>query len=323
MKDLLFKENVVAKTGARSVLWLFKRCFVILLVPVLVLCLLVKDVSAREAGTGELNAVVRGVPITVYTYRPEGCESRGLLFVFHGNGRTASGYRDNARSFADGACLLVFAPLFDRDRFPNWRYHRGGIMDDGDVVLRQRWTVLYVKDLIDWAKRREGRPDAPVYLFGHSAGGQFLSRVAAFALPVDARRIVIANPSTYVLPLLEEPAPYGMGGVFDHKESEEHLRRYLQLPITIYLGLDDTGHKNLTRNEEAMRQGGNRLERGEFVFRLAHSVAEANGWDFQWRLVRTRGVGHSSKGMLDSGDASKAFGLASKPQARPVSSMAE
>jgi pimeloyl-ACP methyl ester carboxylesterase len=319
----VFEKNVRVRAGTISVVHHFRIFNVILLVPILFQCLLVKDVSAREVGAGEVNAVVRGVPITVYTYRPEGCESRGLLFVFHGNGRTALAYRDNARSFADEACLLVFAPLFDRDRFPNWRYHRGGIIDDGDVVPHQQWTVFYVKDLIDWAKRREGRPNAPVYLFGHSAGGQFLSRVAAFALPTNTSRIVIANPSTYVLPLLEEPAPYGIGGVFDPKESEEHLRRYLQLPITIYLGLDDTGHKNLTQNDEAMRQGGNRLERGEFVFRLAHSVAEANGWEFQWQLVRTPGVGHSSRGMLESEDALKALGLASKTQERPVSSMAE
>jgi pimeloyl-ACP methyl ester carboxylesterase len=311
---VLLKQETASVARGQTFARYFRKIAAGLLMPALVLCLLTTDVSAREVGAGQASAVLRGVPITVYTYRPQGCESRGLLFVFHGNGRGASAYRDNARAFADEACLLVFAPLFDRDRFPNWRYHRGGLVDDGEVVPRQQWTVSYVKDLVDWARHRERLPDAPYYLFGHSAGGQFLSRVAAFALPADARRIVIANPSTYVLPLIEEAAPYGMGGIFNHEQSKEQLRRYLQLPITIYLGLEDTGDEDLTRNEEAMRQGENRLERGEYVFRLAHSIAEAEGWNFRWRLVRAPRVGHSSRDMLESDEALEAFGLAAAPQ---------
>ena len=267
-------------------------------------------VDARQFGSGLDVAIVRGVPITVYTYRPTGCVKPALLFVFHGTGRTAEGYRDSARTLADKACLLVFAPLFDKERFPNWTYHRGGIVHDGNIVPRERWTVDIVSALVDWARKSEDRPDAPYYLFGHSAGGQFLSRVAAFAPPGDAERIVIANPSIYVLPSLEEPVPYGFAGLFDGSAAEEQISAYLALPITIYLGADDTGDKDLLETEVALRQGKNRFDRGKYIFREAQLSAKKNGRAFSWKLVVVPGVGHSARSMLELDQIMDAFGFA-------------
>ena len=169
-----------------------------------------------------------------------------------------------------------------------------------------------VAEMVSWARRREGRLDAPYYLFGHSAGGQFLSRVAAFAPPSDAMRIVIANSSSYVMPSLDEPAPYGFGGVFDLATGEAMIRRYLQLPVTIYLGAEDTGDEDLLENEAALRQGENRLERGETVFEAARSAAEATGSDFAWKLVLVPGVGHSAESMLGSDLVLEALGLGAR-----------
>lgn len=267
------------------------------------------DVSARETGTGTEKAEVQGLSFTVFTYRPSGCSRPALLFVFHGNSRTAAKYRDYARPLADGLCLVVIAPLFDSERFPNWRYHRGGVYRNGRQRPRDDWTVNLVAGLVDWARQREGRPYATYYLFGHSAGGQFLSRVAAFAPPPNAARIVIANPSSFVMPSLDEPAPYGMGRLFDDEAAEVRLRDYLGLPITIYLGTEDTGSKSLHNHPAARRQGSNRLERGKTVFRSAQALARKKGWAFNWKLVRAPNVGHSTRRMLSSAKVLDAFGL--------------
>jgi dienelactone hydrolase len=253
----------------------------------------VPDGVARDLGSGKVTAYLRGVPITVYTYRPSGCSDPALLFVFHGIGRNPASYERSARSLADQKCMIVFAPLFDKERFPTWRYQRGGIMKDGKLIPREEWTVWMVTDLVTWARLEERRFNAPYYLFGHSAGGQFLSRVAAFSLPKDATRIVIANPSTYVLPSTDERAPYGLGGVFSSAEAERQLRAYLQLPITVYLGEGDTGDEQLSQSTAATRQGDNRLERGEAAFEMASSIAKTKGWEFRWRMVKVPDVGHS------------------------------
>lgn len=264
--------------------------------------------SAEPSGDSqEILAEIGGEPFQVYTYHPEGCSAPSLLLVFHGNGRGAESYRNAARDLADRACFVVYAPLFDEDRFPNWSYHRGGVARRGEIQPSEEWTVNLVDDFIEWAREQEGRPDAPSYLFGHSAGGQFLSRVAAYALPPDVERIVIANPSTYVVPDLEEDAPYGFDRLPEDMDPSDLLRDYLAAPVTIFVGLKDTGDEDLTQNDAARRQGENRLERGRQVFEEARDLAEENGWPFGWRLVEAEGVGHSARQVLRSGDMTDAL----------------
>src|SRR5262249_20037796 len=143
------------------------------------------------------------------------------LLVFHGAERNAEDYRDYARALADRNCMLVAAPLFAQHTFPAWRYQRGGIVDKyGEPRDPGKWTGRLVLELFDWVRKQEGRPLA-YSLIGHSAGGQFLSRLAAF-VPTQAQRIVLANAGTYVLPSLAVDAPYGMGEVYAGEDAEDH-----------------------------------------------------------------------------------------------------
>ena len=135
-----------------------------------------------------------------------------------------------------------------------------------------------------------------------TAGGQFLSRVAAY-VPNDATRIVVVNPSTWVRPSLEVPAPFGFGTVSDQAGGADALRRYLAEPITVLLGNEDVGSRDLAMGAEAEAQGGTRLERGQNVFREAEVAARKHGWTFNWRLILVPGVGHSAAGMFASDQA--------------------
>jgi pimeloyl-ACP methyl ester carboxylesterase len=279
----------------------------------LLLLVLTANTTASDEGFGQLKLNAAGVEINVYTYRPPGCANPSLLFVFHGLNRKAESVRKKAVKIAQGACLMVFAPLFDKDRFPNWRYHRAGVVREGKVQPESRWTAPVLHDLLALARKEAGSRDAKVYLFGHSAGGQFLSRISAYSPPPDVNRIIIANPSVYVAPLLNEPAPYGFGGVFPPAEAQQNLKNYLSLPITIYLGREDTKGKNLIKNKAAMRQGINRLDRGRKIFRMARDIAAQRGWQFKWRLVEVPDIGHSSRGMLGAQEFYRALGLPTVP----------
>ena len=266
--------------------------------------------EGAESGSGELTTVQRGISLSVFTYRPEGCASRGVLLVFHGVSRNADKYRDLARPFARRACLSVYAPRFERERFKSWQYQRGGIVRRQIPESPDEWTVSLVQGLVNWALEREGGGGKHVYLFGHSAGGQFLSRVAAYAPPTGVRRFVIVNPSSHVWPSLEEPIPYGFGefpGWFPKPVLS--LKRYLSLPVTIYLGSEDRGSRSLLRNWAADRQGLNRFERGKNAFRIAQALAREKGWDFNWKLVIALGVGHSARWMLHDPEVANAFEL--------------
>jgi pimeloyl-ACP methyl ester carboxylesterase len=256
------------------------------------------------SGSGERRLDLGDVRLTVFTYRPA-CSDPSLLLVLHGQNHNADDYRDWARPLADGHCLLVVAPRFAKSQFPRWRYQHGGIARDGAVQDPSEWTGRLVLDLVERIRQLEGRR-MPYSLIGHSAGGQFLSRLAAFT-PTEAQRIVIANPGTHVLADPKVEAPYGFGGVYARDAMDQHLRRYLSAPLTIFLGHDDTDEEGLSRSREANAQGATRHERGRNAFEAAQALAQARRWPFNWRLVEVPGVGHRAKKMFAAPEASDAL----------------
>jgi pimeloyl-ACP methyl ester carboxylesterase len=199
----------------------------------------------------------------------------------------------------------VVAPLFDRQTFPGWRYQRGGIVNGAAVQDARDFTGRLVLDLVDWVRQQEGRPIA-YSLFGHSAGGQFVDRLAAF-VPTQARRVVVANAGSYVFPSLEIDAPFGLGKVYSGPEGEAALRRYLQQPLTIYLGKGDTRDDERNDYPEALAQGASRYQRGVNAFNAAKTVAQTHGWPLSWRLIELPGVGHNARKMFSAPQAAEAL----------------
>jgi pimeloyl-ACP methyl ester carboxylesterase len=253
--------------------------------------------SGIEPGSGAHVASVLGKSLKVETYRPQRCQPRLLLLVFHGIDRDADRYRDRTRPVADRLCAVVAAPEFGLKAFPRDLYQYGGIIDHGRLMAPGTRTVDLVEPLADWARKLLGSPKMPFVLMGHSGGAQFLSRVAAFT---DSRalRIVVANPSTWVMPSTTTAIPFGFGGLKPADNADEVLRRYLARPVIVALGRSDTGDAALDQSVEARLQGANRYERGRNAFDSARSVAERRGWPFAWTLIEVEGVGHSSTKMF-------------------------
>jgi dienelactone hydrolase len=255
-------------------------------------------------GNHEYSVELPETKLNVFTYRPADTAPKLVLIVFHGLNRDAGPYRDNARALADRIGAIVVAPEFDAPRFSTDLYQRGGVATkSGAIVPPGKRTVDLIQPLIDWARAASGQPSLPSALIGHSAGGQFLTRIAAYAA-TDATRIVIANPSTWVLPSTQDAVPYGFKGMTD---SEALLRTYLELPITVLLGANDTGTHNLASEPEALAQGINRLERGRNTFEKARTAAQQHGWPFHWTSAEVPGVGHDSRKMFSSAQAIAAF----------------
>jgi pimeloyl-ACP methyl ester carboxylesterase len=271
-----------------------------------VLCSSLAAQAAPSTGLGEGMQIMRlnGFQMEIFTYRPR-CLNPSLLIVLHGMGRNAKSYRDSAIPLGEELCMFIAAPEFDRQRFANWSYQHGGIVHQGQVQSAENWTGHLVVELARQLSHAEGRP-MRYSLIGHSGGGQFLSRLAAF-VPTSAERIVLANPGTLVFPSLDVSAPYGLGGVYADPAASQALRQYLARPITIFLGEGDVHEKNLDMGPEAMAQGGTRLERGVNAFRAAQALARAYGWEFHWRLVEAAGVGHSARKMFASPEVLRAL----------------
>jgi pimeloyl-ACP methyl ester carboxylesterase len=256
--------------------------------------------SKIEAGSGT-NA------ITVFTYKPKTYSNGPLVVVFHGLLRNAEDYCRFAVPLAERFNALIAAPLFATNRYSNDEYQRGGVIQKGGVQPRENWTFLRVPEIISAVRERERNPTLPYYFLGHSGGGQFLMRLAAL-YPMDAKRIVAANPGSDLFPRRDWKFGYGFGGLPKELSDDAALQRYLAAPLTLYLGLADTDpkHPELDRSAAAKLQGKFRLERGCACFEFARKLAQERGWRFNWRKVEVPGIAHDGKAMLaakEAGDA--------------------
>ena len=257
-------------------------------------------------GKAKLTLSVRGQAIEVCTYRPTNRAAGPLFLVFHGMLRNAEAYRDFATVLGDRFGAVIAAPEFDTNRFPAEAYQRGGIFRNGRPQPKDQWTYSLIPPLVAELRRREGRPDWPCYYIGHSAGGQFLVRLAAF-LSTDARRIVAVNPGTHIFPTRDLAFPYGFGGLPPELGDDGAIKRFLAQPLTLYLGTADVLPKDLDMKPEAMKQGATRIERGRANYRLAQQVAAARGWPLHWRLVEAPGIGHNARAMFSHPNCAEAL----------------
>jgi dienelactone hydrolase len=276
-----------------------------------------KAQRAVPAGSAKLELDVGGARLEVFTYKPRGFKDGPMILVFHGVGRNADTYRDSARGLGDRLDALIVAPLFDAKRFPGRLYQHGGLLTrEGKAAPKDQWTWQLVPRLAAKVRQLEGRPDMPYALLGHSAGGQFLVRLAGF-LKTDATRVVAANPGTHLFPSQDFTYPFGYGGLPAELSSEAVLRRYLAQPLTIFLGTADNRKDDyLDDSAGANRQGDSRHQRGLNAFRSAEQLAKRKGWDFNWRLVEAAGVGHNARAMFADPACETALS-GKKPGARP------
>ena len=90
-------------------------------------------------------------------------------------------------------------------------------------------------------------------------------------------------------------------------DGEARLRRYLERPLTIYLGQGDTRADDRDTSPDALAQGASRYQRGVNTFNTAKMLAQKRGWTFNWRLVELPGVGHSARKMFSAPQAADAL----------------
>jgi poly(3-hydroxybutyrate) depolymerase len=260
------------------------------------------------AGNGRTECPTDAAPITLFTYKPENYKDGPLLVVFHGVVRNAEEYRRFAQPMADRFGFLLVAPLLDTEHFPEEWYQRGGITDAaGKALPPEQWIFSIVPKIVAHVRALEGKPGLPYYLTGHSAGAQFVVRLAAY-LPGEAVRIVAGNPGAQLFPNRDHDYGYGFGALPASLSSDDVLRRYLAAPLTLYLGTGDiTPRRRFDASPPAMRQGPHRLARNRTCFELAQKLAQERGWTFNWRKVETPGIEHDAAAMFAAAEVEDAL----------------
>lgn len=240
-----------------------------------------------------------GPALPVWYHSPKSLKpSTPVLFVMHGQTRNGDEYRDQWVGLAEKYGFLLVVPTFSKADFPeSENYNFGNVFTkDGQRRVASQWGYTAIERIFDHVKAA-ARVTAPTYyIYGHSAGAQFVHRMPFFLPGARVAKLVPANAGAYMLPDFEVPFPYGLKG---SGISEAGVKGALQKPVVVLLGDadNDPNHKSIPKAPEAQKQGLHRFARGLNYFKLASEQSVRLGVPFGWKIATAPGVSHSNTNM--------------------------
>ena len=206
------------------------------------------------------------------------------MIVQHGVLRNGDEYRDFWVPAADKHKLLIVALTFSNEIWPGVEsYNNGRVFSAGGNPRHiDGWTYALVGSVVRDLIAAEITDGQNVYLFGHSAGGQFVHRLMSSQSHAPSAAVAAGNPGWYTLPTFDHPFPEGMAGV---GLTEDHLVKLLAYPMTILAGDQDiaTDDPNLPRNRPPCARP-HRFARAQNYFEAGRKEAERRGVPFNWTL---------------------------------------
>jgi poly(3-hydroxybutyrate) depolymerase len=268
-----------------------------------------------EPGTGTFRFIDEqsntDKPLRVRFYHPPSLHSASpIVFVLHGTNRNSKFYRKTWTPIADRYGFLLLCPRFAPEDYPARTYHLGNIVDrTGNQMPKAQWTFGVIERLFDWVRTRIGNTSSHYAIYGHSAGAQFVHRMALFMPEARFSLAIAANAGWYTMPTFDSGRfPYSLSG---SDATPELLAQALSQRMLLLLGEDDTdvNDPHLKRSKRAMQQGQHRFERGLAFLRHAQHQAEQLGVPLQWSLKTVPGVGHDDEQMMPDAAAELAYQL--------------
>lgn len=239
-------------------------------------------------------------PLPVWYYRPPGfSESGPIVFVLHGTRRNAAEYRDSWTETARQLGFLLVCPEFPAGRYPRKAYQLGGMVGrSGERTPEGAWTFGKIERLFDFVQVLAGNTSDRYHIYGHSAGAQFVHRLALFMPGARFATAVAANSGWYTMPTYGgKKFPYGLrrSGL-----SREALKDAFSRRLVVLLGERDTNAEDptLRRSSAIDRQGPNRFVRGSAFYATAIGEAARLGAALNWTLRVVPGARHCDPHMM-------------------------
>jgi len=238
-------------------------------------------------------------PLSLECYRSEShTPETPVVIVQHGQSRNGRDYCDAWISVADQAGLLVVAITFPKESWPDaLSYNNGHVRNaDGVVRPREQWSQAIPGRVFALLRAAGVTTRAQAYLWGHSAGGQFVHRLIATQPHSVFAAVGAANSGWYTLPTLELPYPDGLGGI---GLTRDDFAKLLAYPLVLFAGDRDidSAAENLPNHAAAKAQGPHRFARAHFFLARGQEAAATLGIACNWRLVVVPGVGHEGMRM--------------------------
>ena len=238
-----------------------------------------------------------------------------LLVLIHGTPagtwsveETAKYYIDHWINFAEQEGIVLIAPSFNQEDFSS----RKGELEDkmtgyrglfGREIGADEWVLR----IVDAYQQAFGETNEKFWLYGHSAGGQFVGRFLV-THPERVEKAVITAAVTYPQPNPEVAWPYGMGGLHTQIEWDESTIRQedvvpdpqkwleaTQIPLTVLVGLNDVTEQL----QRPGQKGANRVVIARNWVEDMKSFAQENGLECNYEYHFIAGKGHSMYGLVE------------------------
>jgi len=238
-------------------------------------------------------------PLKVWFYRPKAWTATSpIVFVMHGVTRAADRYCREWTDLAEKSNFIVVCPQFLKKDYPSEAYQRGNMFDaQKQPIPYEKWTFTAIEHLFDEVKGITGSTSREYYLYGHSAGGQFVQRFVLFMPHARYKRAIAANPGWYTMPVYTEHTyPYGLR---DSGLKEDDLKKSLSRSFVLMLGESDVDPSDpeLNQSKKAEEQGLTRFQRGQNFFKSSQAEARSLGVDMHWLLRTVPDAHHSDREM--------------------------
>lgn len=226
----------------------------------------------------------------VFYYKPSNfTPDRPILFFMHGADRKVDHITKEAAESVEKYNLLLILPEYSEQLFPKIESYQYGNVR---VKAKAFWTY-YVNDRIfELVKRITGSQQKKYYIWGNSAGAQFVHRQLIVGGYKFIEKAFASNAGVYTMPILgADPYPFSLKGL---NISDEELKQIFTLKFFILLGEDDIIQDSyFLMNAAAMKQGPNRLERGKEFYSIAEREAQRLNVALNWKLITIPGCGHN------------------------------
>jgi poly(3-hydroxybutyrate) depolymerase len=236
-------------------------------------------------------------PIRVYTFRARKCDSKcPILFLLSGEKRNAYDYLSFWDTTAERNNLILVAPEFSKDRWPKAAaYNLGDVAEQ--KASREKWAYSAIEHIFD--EIRDGQKD--YMIFGHSAGAQFVQRMALLRPDNRASVMVAANPGWFLMPEWRKdkaPNPYPYSLV-ESPAGDADLRQALSKKVFLLVGENDNepDAENLNQSAGAKKQGESRVDRGENFYKAATAAAQELGVKLGWQLIEVPDTAQDANAM--------------------------
>ncbi|WP_157209914.1 hypothetical protein [Marinimicrobium agarilyticum] len=227
--------------------------------------------------------------------------SHGMLSKGEAASDVANRYISRWVKYAEKYELLLIAPVFDTPRFGNLGGGYGGYRNlFGKYIAADE----FVNKLVNRYSVRTTSGSKRFYLYGHSAGGQFVNRYVV-THPDNIIHAVVSAAGRYSYPTKSSKWPYGAGNLFkaitwkDGSRSRVAITRSLRNyalaagKVSIVIGSEDTKRQP----KRPAHSGNTRIEIANSWAREMNRNSKRYGLEGAVNVNVIKGIGHSSSAL--------------------------